>query len=150
MTEYSLIEIYRSYFLIKFYTDTIYTWVYMSQTNEQCISIYSFENFRIEVTEHFDNCWKKPISLCKRGFGKDYALEVFETIEKLNRTNLYSKKTDDPTRKICLPLVTDTNPALPNMSDIIKHYKYMLDLGVIHKGRPHQRGRGSAKCGRYC
>ena len=25
----------------------------MSQTNEQCISIYSFENFRIEVTGHF-------------------------------------------------------------------------------------------------
>ena len=53
--------------------------------------------------------------LVDRGCDPTFVNESFAEIEKLNRTDLYAEK-NARKEKICLPLVIDTNPALPNMT----------------------------------
>ena len=68
--------------------------------------------------------------LVARGYNKHFVKESFADVEKLDRINLYSVKPEglNKNTKVCLPLVIDTNPALPDMSKIINKHKYLLDI----------------------
>ena len=58
--------------------------------------------------------------LISRGYNEYFVKKSFADVEKLDRTNLYFVKPEDhKNTKLCLPLVIDTNPALPDMSKII-------------------------------
>ena len=65
--------------------------------------------------------------LVARGYNPEFVREAFEKAEKLDRSSLYAVR-EDKENKLCLPLVVDTNPALPNMTKIINQYKYILNL----------------------
>ena len=67
--------------------------------------------------------------LAARGYNPEFVTEAFIKAEKLNRSSLYAVKVDkENENKLCLPMVMDTNPSLPNMSKIINKYKNLLEL----------------------
>ena len=55
--------------------------------------------------------------LTKRGYHADFVNNAFERAEKLDRKSMYQLKDDNNEVKICTPLIMDTNPALPNMTN---------------------------------
>ena len=80
--------------------------------------LVNYEKDKIVYSKHLTN----------RGYNEKFVKEAFEKAEKLDRRSLYAVKTDNKNSKLCLPLVIDTNPALPDMSKIINKFKYIIEL----------------------
>ena len=66
--------------------------------------------------------------LLERGYNDKFVNDAFERAESLDRRSLYQINTSKGTGKMFLPLVTDTNPALPDMAKIINKHKHILAL----------------------
>ena len=82
-----------------------------------------YETAKAEFTEHLSN----------RGYHMDLISNAFTKVEGKSRTDLLKGKVTDqvketsPTDRL-FPLVTDFNPALPNISKTLKKYEHILDL----------------------
>ena len=68
-----------------------------------------------------------------RGYNENLVCKAFGDIEKQDRRNLLNLvpsgvEISSHTPSRCYPLVTDFNPALPNLAKIINQYKHILDL----------------------
>ena len=63
-----------------------------------------------------------------RGYNKDFVSEAFERAENLDRSKMYNVKEIENNTKICIPLVMDTNPPLPNITKILNKRKHILSL----------------------
>ena len=66
--------------------------------------------------------------LLDRGYDSKFVSDAFERAESLDRQSLYQVKANSSTGKLFLPLVTETNPALPDMAKIINKHKHILAL----------------------
>ena len=66
--------------------------------------------------------------LINRGYNGTFVKDAFDKVEKLNRKTLYKQKSANTEKKICLPLIIDTNPALPPVAKIINKHKSILAL----------------------
>ena len=66
--------------------------------------------------------------LLERGYDSKFIDDAFKRAESLDRQSLYQVNDNKGTGKLFLPLVTETNPALPDMAKIINKHKHILAL----------------------
>ena len=79
---------------------------------------YNYNSDKVIFTQHLIN----------RGYSEPFIKDAFEKVEKLNRQSLYKEKSEAAEKKICLPLIIDTNSALPPVAKIIDKHKHILAL----------------------
>ena len=102
------------YIILYIYNIILYIYIILYNSNTD-----NYQKDKIVYTNH----------LIARGYNADFVKEAFDRVEKLDRKSLYAiKPLDKENNKLCLPLVIDTNQALPDMSKIINKHKYILEL----------------------
>ena len=83
-------------------------------TSEPC----EYEKTKHKFIEH----------LKARGYSIGAIEGAFKKVEQLDRNTLISGATKNNDRERAFPLITDFNPALPNVSKILNKHKYILDI----------------------
>ena len=66
--------------------------------------------------------------LIERGYSTSSVTEAFEKFNDVDRTTLYNNTSNTKAPKKCYPLVTEFNPHLPKVTQVLNKHKHILEM----------------------